>query len=245
MKAMIFAAGLGTRLKPITDTIPKALVSVNGKTLLEIVIEKLKSHGIEEIVVNVHHHADKIIDYLAEKNNFGIKIDISDERELLLDTGGGLKKASTFFNGDEPILIHNVDILSDANLDELCNVHCKSGNIATLLVSKRSSSRQLFFNDNLRLKGWKNMKTGETKSPCNHFYEYLYNSYAFSGIHIVSPEIFSYMNEFPEKFPIMDFYLKMANQIGIGAYVCNNLRLLDVGKIDSLKQAEEFVFPSI
>ena len=139
MKAMIFAAGLGTRLKPITDTIPKALVPIAGQTLLERVVEKLANEGFEEIIVNVHHHADKIIEFLKEKKNFGLRIEISDEREMLLDTGGGIKKASHFFDDGKPFLIHNVDILSDAKLKEMYDTHIESNNMATLMVKNRKA----------------------------------------------------------------------------------------------------------
>lgn len=239
MKAMIFAAGLGTRLKPITDTIPKALVPVGGKTLLEHVILKLANQGFDELIVNVHHHADKIIDFLKEQNNFGLRIEISDERDLLLDTGGGIRKASHFFDDGEPFLIHNVDILSDANLSELYNLHKSSGNDATLLVKERETSRYLYFNEERRLKGWMNTKTGEMKSPFADFQPEKEHRFAFSGIHVLSPAIFEHMKDYPAKFPIMDFYIENAAKAKIGYHLNNNLRMIDVGKLDSLKEAEE------
>ena len=140
---MVFAAGLGTRLKPLTDTMPKALVPVGGRTLLEHVVTRLAGQGFDEMIINVHHHAEQIIDYLKEKKNFGIRIEISDEREMLLDTGGGIRKAAHFFNDGEPFLVHNVDILSDANLKELYEIHKAQGNDATLLVKERETSRYL------------------------------------------------------------------------------------------------------
>lgn len=236
---MIFAAGLGTRLKPITDTIPKALVPVGGKTLLEHVITKLANQGFDELIVNVHHHADKIIDFLKEKNNFGLRIEVSDEREMLLDTGGGIRKAAHFFNDGEPFLIHNVDILSDANLAELYRIHKESGNDATLLVKERETSRYLYFDEAKQLKGWMNTKTGETKSPFADFHPEQENKFAFSGIHVLSPTIFEFMKDYPAKFPIMDFYIENASQARIGYHLNNNLRMIDVGKLDSLKEAEE------
>lgn len=239
MKAMIFAAGLGTRLKPITDTIPKALVPVGGKTLLEHVITKLSNQGFDELIVNVHHHADKIIDFLKEKNNFGLHIEISDEREMLLDTGGGIRKAAHFFNDGEPFLIHNVDILSDANLAELYRIHQESGNDATLLVKERETSRYLYFSEDNRLKGWMNTKTGEIKSPFADFHPEQEHKFAFSGIHVLSPSIFEHMMDYPAKFPIMDFYIENAVQTHIGYHLNNDLRMIDVGKLDSLKEAEE------
>lgn len=238
MKAMIFAAGLGTRLKPITDSIPKALVPVAGKTLLEHVIEKLSNEGFDELIINVHHHAQKIIDFLAEHHNFGLHIEISDEREMLLDTGGGIRKAASFFNDGKPFLIHNVDILSNANLKALYEKHIASDNIATLLVKDRETSRYLLFNEEQRLQGWMNVKTGEVKSPIRDFSPSLYIKHAFSGIHIMSPEIFRYMEDYPQKFPIMDFYIENAASLKIGSLLDNNLQMIDVGKLDSLQEAE-------
>ena len=239
MKAMIFAAGLGTRLRPITDSIPKALVPVAGKTLLEHVIEKLSNEGFDELIINVHHHAEKIIDFLAEHHNFGLHIEISDEREMLLDTGGGIRKAAEFFNDGKPFLIHNVDILSNANLKELYERHIASDNIATLLVKDRETSRYLLFNEEQRLQGWMNVKTVEVKSPIPDFMPSLYTKHACSGIHIMSPEIFRYMEGYPQKFPIMDFYIENAAKLKIGSLLDNNLQMIDVGKLDSLQEAEQ------
>ncbi|MBR7049803.1 MAG: NTP transferase domain-containing protein, partial [Prevotella sp.] len=158
-QAMIFAAGLGTRLKPLTDTMPKALVRVGGKPLLEHVVLRLKDAGYERIVVNVHHFADQIIDFLKEQNNFGLDIRISDEREALLETGGGIKKALPLFDPTEPILIHNVDILSNLDLQSLPT------DAPLLVVSQRQTKRYLLFDDDMRLQGWTNIETGEVKGP--------------------------------------------------------------------------------
>src|SRR5664280_1226211 len=163
MKAMIFAAGLGTRLKPVTDNLPKALVPIAGKPLLEHVILKLKSAGFDEIIVNIHHFPDQIIDFLKANNNFSIRIEVSDERNLLLDTGGGIRRAAWFFDDEKPFLVHNVDILSNVDLKELYQQHLRSNSLATLVVSKRDTFRYLLFNDDNRLCGWINEKTGETK----------------------------------------------------------------------------------
>lgn len=239
MKAMIFAAGLGTRLKPITDTMPKALVPVGGRTLLEHVVTRLAEQGFDEQIINVHHHADQIIDYLKEKKNFGIRIEISDEREMLLDTGGGIRKAAHFFSDGKPFLVHNVDILSDANLKELYEIHKEGGNDATLLVKERETSRYLYFDEENRLKGWKNLKTGEEKSPFCDFNPGRNNKYAFSGIHIISPTLFKLMEHYPAKFPIMDFYIENSGRADIRCHVNNQLKMIDVGKLDSLKEAEE------
>ena len=239
MKAMIFAAGLGTRLKPITDTLPKALVPVGGKTLLEHVATKLASQGFDELVINVHHHADMIIDYLKEKKNFGLNIQISDERAMLLDTGGGIRKASQLLNDGQPFLVHNVDILSNADLKGLYEQHLNSKNAVTLLVNERETSRYLLFDENQRMCGWLNKKTGEVKSPIFDFCACDYRRYAFSGIHVISPDIFRWMEEYPEKFPIMDFYIENLINFRIGAWVKDDLKMIDVGKLDTLKEAEE------
>jgi NDP-sugar pyrophosphorylase family protein len=162
MKAMIFAAGLGTRLLNETSNKPKALVEVGGKTLLQHTIEKLKNEGVTEIVVNVHHFSEKIKTFLNE-NDFGIKIHISDETEKLLDTGGGLKKATAFFTGNEPVIIHNVDIINNLSLKKTAEFHKKSGALATVVVRKRQTQRYLKFDADNRLVGWINKKNGETK----------------------------------------------------------------------------------
>ena len=239
MKAMIFAAGLGTRLKPITDTLPKALVPVGGRTLLEHVVTRLAEQGFDEQIINVHHHADQIIEFLREKKNFGIRIEISDEREMLLDTGGGIRKAAHFFNDGEPFLVHNVDILSDADLRGLYETHKEHGSDATLLVKERETSRYIYFDEGNRLKGWKNLKTGEEKSPFSDFNPAHNNKFAFSGIHVISPKIFTLMEHYPEKFPIMDFYIENAGRAEIRCHVNNQLKMIDVGKLESLKEAEE------
>jgi N-acetyl-alpha-D-muramate 1-phosphate uridylyltransferase len=238
-QAMIFAAGLGTRLKPLTDRIPKALVRVGDKTLLERIIEILRDAGIDEIVINVHHFAQQIRDFLKDNSNFGTDIRISDESDMLLDTGGGLRKASLSFNGDDPILIHNVDILSNVNLKEFYerNISFK----ATLLVSSRKTSRYLLFDNNNRLVGWTNIQTGEVKSPYRNLNPDNCLQYAFSGIHLFSPSLFPKMQSFPDKFGIIDFYLSVCDEVEIHADVKNDLRLMDVGKLDTLAQAEDFI----
>ena len=225
---MIFAAGLGTRLKPLTDTMPKALVPVGGQPLLWHVIMKLKAAGYERIVVNVHHFAQQIIDYLQANANFGLDIRISDERQQLLETGGGIKKALPLFDANAPILIHNVDILS--NLD-LCALPMDA---PLLVVSERKTKRYLQFDDTMRLVGWKNIETGELKGSEGR-------SLAFSGIHIFHPSLAPLLSDWPERFPIMDFYLKVCGDYLIRGYEVRDLNLLDVGKLDSLDQAEKFI----
>lgn len=236
---MIFAAGLGTRLKPLTDTMPKALVRVGGKPLIEHVINKLKSSGVERVVVNVHHFAWQVIDYLQENGNFGLDVRISDESTKLLDTGGGLKKAAPLFKPDAPVLIHNVDILSNVDLRWL--YENSKGSDAVLLVSERKTKRYLLFNDDMRLVGWTNVETGEVKSPYENLDVSTCKMYAFSGIHVFSPRLFPLMDSFPDKFGIIDFYLKVCGEAVIKACVKPDLRLLDVGKLDTLAEAERFL----
>ena len=240
MNAFIFAAGLGTRLKPLTDTMPKALVPVGGKPLLAHVIEKLKAAGCKKIVINIHHFGDMIIDYVKSQNNFGIEILFSDERQMLLETGGAIKHAVDLL-GDEPFLIHNVDILSNVDLKALIEAHNESGSAATLLVSKRNSTRALLFNSEGNLTAWTNKTTGEVKSPYSDIDISNLNEFAFSGIHIFSPRLFKYFGAYPEKFSIIDFYLNTCKDENIKAYTQEGLQLLDVGKLDSLEKAENFV----
>ena len=236
-QAMIFAAGLGTRLKPLTDTMPKALVRVGGQPLLWHVINKLKLAGYERIVVNVHHFAGMIVDYLKANDNFGLDIRISDESEMLLETGGGIKKALPLFDPTEPILIHNVDILSNLDLTSLPT------DAPLLVVSQRQTKRYLLFDDDLRLQGWTNIETGEVKGPIIHQTSDISHlrKLAFSGIHVMHPSLYPLFEDWPERFPIMDFYLKACGDNLIRGYEAKNLRLLDVGKLDTLDKAEEFI----
>jgi nucleotidyl transferase len=260
MQSMIFAAGLGTRLKPLTDRIPKALVRVGGKPLIEYVLKNLVAAGSKRIVVNVHHFANQIIEYL-QQNDFGVDIRVSDETEMLLDTGGGIKNAAPFFNTSEPVLIHNVDILSNVDLRALYNYACEAEIEqkvdAVLLVSLRKTKRYLIFNKDMRLVGWTNVDTGEVKSPYETLHEltftqpydnnnvtndqYGYTLFAFSGIHVIGNKVFEAMNECSAKFPIMDFYLQYAKDLHFVGKVKNNLKLMDVGKLDTLAEADAFV----
>lgn len=260
MQSMIFAAGLGTRLKPLTDRIPKALVRVGGKPLIEYVLKNLVAAGSKRIVVNVHHFANQIIEYL-QQNDLGVDIRVSDETEMLLDTGGGIKNAAPFFNTSEPVLIHNVDILSNVDLRALYNYACEAEIEqkvdAVLLVSLRKTKRYLIFNKDMRLVGWTNVDTGEVKSPYETLHEltftqpydnnnitneqYGYTLFAFSGIHVIGNKVFEAMNECSAKFPIMDFYLQYAKDLHFVGKVKNNLKLMDVGKLDTLAEADAFV----
>ena len=239
MKAMIFAAGLGTRLKPFTDHMPKALVPVGGTPMLEHVILKLKSAGVNEIVINVHHFAQQIIDFLKTKENFGIKIWISDETEELLDTGGGIKKAAPHF--DEPFMVHNADILSNVDLKVMYDYHVTSGNDATVLVSPRKTVRYLLFDKENQLQGWMNKDTLQTKPEGFVYQPEVQKEYAFGGIHIISPSLFEYMEGWTGKFSIIDFYLQTCHKAKIGGYVKDGLQLIDIGKLDTLAKAEDFI----
>lgn len=236
-QAMIFAAGLGTRLKPLTDRMPKALVLVAGEPLLAHVIRKLKAEGFTRIVVNVHHFADQIIDYL-HTHDFGVEIHISDETSKLLDTGGGIRHAAHWFETDSPVLIHNVDILSNANLSRLYDSAVAD---AALLVSDRVTKRYLLFGEGKRLVGWTNVETGEVRSPHADLCVTDYQRWAFSGIHVVSPHLLEAMRPYPDRFPIMDFYLQNCDRLDIRGQLADDLQLLDVGKLDTLDRAESFV----
>ena len=245
-QAMIFAAGLGTRLKPLTDTMPKALVPVGGRPLLDINLRRLMAQGYDRFVVNIHHFAQQIVDYVNEQD-YAPLVHFSDESAQLLETGGGLKKAASLFRDDQPILIHNVDILDNVNYDWFARQH-QTDEDAVLLVSRRKTKRYLLFDNAMHLMGWKNIETGEIKSP----YEYVrrtglsqhgeeLNMFAFSGIHSFSPRLFSLMERFPDRFPIIDFYLSVCHRAPIVGLVKDDLRLMDVGKLETLDQAEIFI----
>lgn len=242
MKALIFAAGLGTRLKPLTDTRPKALVEVGGEPLIAHVIRKLKAAGCEEIVVNVHHFADQIVDYIEANRQFGVRIRISDERKQLLDTGGGIRQAAGLFTPDgEPFLIHNVDIFSNVDIPTFVREHEPHCG-ATLLVSNRKTSRYLLFHpEDMRLMGWTNVQTGEVKSPYPDLKPELCKALAFSGIHLFSPQLLPLMEPMGERFSIIDFYLNVADRTVIKGVEMENLNLIDVGKMETLAQAEAFL----
>jgi NDP-sugar pyrophosphorylase family protein len=242
MKAMIFAAGLGTRLKPITDTLPKALVPVGGEPLLYHVITKLKAAGYTELVVNVHHFAGQILEYLAT-HDFGLPISISDETDELLETGGGIAHAKDLIlPTGEPFLIHNVDILSNLDIAWFRS-QTRPEALSTLLVSERETSRYLLFDGEMRLVGWTNVTTGEVRSPYPDLNPDHYHKLAFAGIHNLSPAIFDAFEQagFTGRFPIMDFYIQECANYPIYGVAAPNLRLLDVGKVDSLSQAEELL----
>lgn len=241
---MIFAAGLGTRLKPLTDTLPKALVPLCGQPLLYHVIVKLREAGYTELVVNIHHFPELIREYLAT-HDFGIKISISDESDVLLETGGGILHARPLLlPGSEPFLVHNVDIISDLDIGWF-RAQMRPGALATLLVSERKTQRYLLFRpEDMRLVGWTNIASGEVRSPFPDLEPDACLRYAFSGIHDISPEIFTAFDRMrvPARFPIMDFYLEACASYPVYGALARGLTLVDVGKPDTLSEAEKLAF---
>ena len=238
MKAFIFAAGLGTRLRPLTLDRPKALVEVAGKTMLERTFTTLKEAGFSDFVVNVHHFADQIVNFLAANDNFGCNVDISDERELLLDTGGAIKAARSLL-GDEPFLVHNVDIVSNLDIRSFVSGGL-DGALARLVVSDRPSSRKLLFDAEDSLVGWINLKTSEVKGPAASEPELVSRELAFSGIHLISPEVFSLMESWPERFSIIDFYLAQCFNGDIRAAVPEGFRLQDMGTPEAVASFKDY-----
>lgn len=233
MRAMLLAAGLGTRLKPFTDHHPKALAIVGGKTLLQRNVEYLIGNGVTDIIINVHHFSDQIIAALSGYNNFGINIQVSDESEEVLETGGGLLKARGFFKDNSPFILMNVDILTDLNIRSMILQHISSKSLATLAVTNRKTSRYLLFDSDRQLCGWKNVKTGEQKiSRESTDVEAL----AFSGIHIISPEIFP-MVSLSGKFSMIELYLALAKTESIHAYDHTGSKFMDVGTPASIQEA--------
>lgn len=236
MKAMIFAAGLGTRLKPITNDRPKALAEIRGTPLLEITIRRLINFGFDEIIVNVHHFADKVMDFLHSKNNFGIDLQISDETGELLDTGGGLKKASWFFDDNKPFLVHNVDTLTDIDLEDYYDYHQRNNALATLLVRHRPGSRFFLFDENKNLCGWENVLTN--KKIITHKTTAQLEQIAFSCLHVIHPSIFKLMDE-KGCFSIIDVYLRLAKSHKIMGYVDDVSYWLDVGTPEKLQRGDD------
>ena len=235
VRGMILAAGLGTRLKPWTDKHPKALAVVNNQSLLQRNILYLQSYGIKDVIVNVHHFADQIMDAIEKNNGWGSNITISDETNEVLETGGGLKKAAWYFEGEENLLLMNVDILTDLDLNKLIQQQAGSDNLATLAVSKRMSSRKFLFDEHHILCGWENVNTGElkiTRDPDIAF------PFAFSGIHCISTKIFPLIKQ-SGKFSIVDVYLELSEKYNIGYYNHSGSKFIDVGKPESIAKAEE------
>lgn len=240
MKAMVLAAGLGTRLRPLTDSRPKALMEVAGRTLLEITLTRLRDFGVNEAIVNVHHFAEMVVEYLKAKKNFGMRIEISREDDLLLDTGGGLKKAAWFFlenpDADEPFILHNVDVISNIDLKHMIEVHKQNGTLATLAVQHRESSRQLLFDDAMQLCG---RKAGRDQPPTLIRPVQNFQQMAFAGIHVISPRLLPMIHE-DGVFSIIDVYLRLAAQgEKIMAFLADGSYWRDLGRPEDLKQAAE------
>jgi NDP-sugar pyrophosphorylase family protein len=240
MKAMLLAAGLGTRLKPWTDKHPKALAIVNGKTLLQRNIEYLQRFGIKDVIVNVHHFAAQIIETTRQKHGWGSDITISDETDAILETGGGLKRAAWYFENEENFVLMNVDVLTDLPLNEMMAFHENKNALATLATTNRKTSRYFLFNEENILSGWKNLKTGEEKPPvfATGVNEYL-TPRAFSGIHVVSSKIFSLIQQTEIKFSIVDVYLSLCNEHGILSFDHSDTSFIDVGKPENILYAEK------
>ena len=238
MKALILAAGLGTRLMPLTESIPKALLKLNGTTLLEIAIRKLASEGFNEIIVNVHHHAGQVIEFLSKNPFKDLKIAISDETEELLDTGGAILKARWFLDGEKPFAVHNVDIISNISFHKLLADHLEKGSLATLSVMDRQTKRYFLFDETLRLNGWTDTSTGEIQWAGEE--PPFAINLAFSGIHIISPEIFSLMNE-SGKFSIIGTYLKLAATHPIYGSKQESITWFDLGKPEQIEAVSAFL----
>lgn len=241
MEALVFAAGLGTRLRPLTDTIPKALVPVGGKPLLYHVVSKLKTAGIDRIVINVHHFPDSVIGYVMEQDCFGIDVRFSDERDFLLDTGGGILHARNLLE-ESHFLVHNVDIISDLDIGWFIS-QAPADALASLVVSERKTRRYFLFDDDMRLVGWTDTSTGEVRSPYPDLDPEKCRKYAFAGIHYISDRIFDVFDEdgWEGRFPIVDFYLKECARHPVYGIVPPRLTLIDAGKPETLAQAEDFL----
>jgi mannose-1-phosphate guanylyltransferase len=241
MRAMVLAAGLGTRLRPLTDHRPKALVEVGGRTLLEIALARLASFGIREVIVNVHHFADMIVDYLKANKNFGMRIDVSREDDVLLDTGGGLKKAAYFFlqnsqSPEEPFILHNVDVISTIDLLRMAQFHSENRALATLAVQERPTSRYLLFDEQLLLCGRKSGRDGQAELVRSSSHP---KALAFSGIHVISPRLFSLMTE-EGVFSIIAPYLRLAAQgEKIIAFRSDEYQWRDLGRLDDVTKADQ------
>ena len=238
-KAMILAAGIGSRLRPLTNEMPKALVPIQGKPLLEIVIKRLKTFGVKAVIINVHHHAEQIIEFVKKKDGFGLEVAFSLE-EQLLDTGGGLKKARWFFEDADAFLLHNVDVITDMDYSLLFKRLQTTGALASLAVQRRKTNRYLLFDGQMRLVGWQNKQTGTLKIVRRIFPAF--RPFAFSGIHALRTKIFDYFPE-DDVFSMIDVYLQLAfRSLPVSGVVTGNARWLDVGKLEALEQAAK-LFP--
>ncbi len=235
---MILAAGRGTRLHPRTDSTPKALVRAGGMSLLERLIRKMKIQGVDHIVINVHHLAGQIMDFLNEHEHFGMRIDISYEEDLLLETGGGIRHAAPLLDGKDPFIVHNVDILSDLDLRTIYAAHQETGALATLAVRSRTTSRYLLFDAGLRMRGWENRASGERIVRGNK--NQLLTPLAFSGIHVISPEIFRLFTE-DGAFSIIDTYIRLCDQHVVRGYRHDEGLWIDAGKPEGLDMANQLL----
>lgn len=244
MQAFILAAGLGTRLHPLTDHCPKALVEINGIPLLQIAIENLVQQGIHHIVINVHHYAEMVCDYLSH-TTWNAEIVISDEREMLLDTGGALKKAAPLFKANESILIHNVDILSRIKLQDLISYHQITNDIATLAVCQRKTSRYLLFDSQKQLIGWRNESSGETKWVDSPVTETEYNELAFSGISVIEPQLLNLLPPAIHPYSVIPEYLTIAKYHRISYFLHQADTWLDVGTPEKLNLAQQWNLSSL
>lgn len=234
---MILAAGLGTRLKNLTQNSPKALINIKNKSLLEILITKLKSQGINKVIINVYHHSQQIIDYVNSNNKFGIEVEFSQE-DTLLDTGGGLKKASWFFDDNQPFLLHNVDVISNINISQMLKFHKTNKAIATIAIRSRKTSRYFLFDSNTKLCGWKNEASGQQKIVKDSLQKLL--PFSFMGIHIISPKVFKLFPE-KEKFSIVDFYLGIAKENKLMGFQADKFSWIDCGRPENLMEAEKYI----
>lgn len=242
MNALILAAGLGTRLGQFTADRPKALVEVLGRTMLEHQLRHLSEAGFDRFVINIHHFAGKVQEYLKENSNFGLDITLSDESNLLLDTGGGIRQAMHLFNDDAPVLVHNVDIFSNTDLSLLYKTHLESKADATLLTARRNTSRYLYFNQESKLCGWSNEKTGDVRSPLKDFDKTRFTPYAFQGIHIISKSILPLLDAIPEqRFSITDFYVSNAAKLNLRMAESGASEWVDAGKPETLERASQII----
>jgi len=242
MNALILAAGLGTRLGELTSDRPKALVDVCRHTMLEHQLRHLSAAGFDRFVINIHHFAPKVKAFLEEHQNFGLDIRLSDETDLLLDTGGGIRKAMRLFDDEQPVLVHNVDIFSSVDLKALYSGHIESGADSTLLVAQRSTSRYLYFDTSGMLCGWSNEKTGQVRSPYPGFDKSQFTPCAFQGIHVVSRTLLPLLDEVPEpRFSITDFYVDNAARLRLRSVLSDPGNWVDAGKPETLERASQII----
>jgi NDP-sugar pyrophosphorylase family protein len=235
MKAMILAAGYGTRLQPLTDSIPKAMVPVNGMPIIELIIKRLKRAGFKDIIINLHYLGHVIRDHCEKNDHFGVNIQFSDEKDKILDTGGGIKRAAWFLDGDTPFLVHNVDVVSNIDLKAIYNFHLKNGGLATLAVKGKDSSRSLLFDQNWKIAGWRNSQTGIEKIiKGNRIADLI--SIGFCGIHVIDPDIFKIIEQ-EEVFSIITTYMRLAACHPIYGFPIENNLWIDIGSHEKLAYA--------